>query len=114
MARSIPENPEAPSILSILKKSFFPKLPILIQFSQTGYMQNKSTPIEVVQKQKRYLSIPEAVQEYGGSLGFWRKRVFLKQIPYVKAGRSVRLSREDLEAWHEARKVSAGEANHGA
>jgi hypothetical protein len=98
--------------LSILKKSFFSKLPILVQLSQTGCMQNKPTRPEAVQTQKRYLSIPEAVQEYGGSLGFWRKRVFLKQIPYIKAGRSVRLSREDLDAWHAARKISAGEAKH--
>jgi hypothetical protein len=112
MARSIPENREAPSILSIFKKSFFSKLPILVQLSQTGCMQNKPTRPEAVQTQKRYLSIPEAVQEYGGSLGFWRKRVFLKQIPYIKAGRSVRLSREDLDAWHAARKISAGEAKH--
>jgi excisionase family DNA binding protein len=75
-------------------------------------MENKSTRSEAVRTQKKYLSIPEAAQEYGGSLGFWRKRVFLKQIPYVKAGRSVRLSREDLEAWHAARKVFADEARH--
>ena len=61
--------------------------------------------IDNVQRERKYLSINEAAQEYGNSPGFWRKRVFLKQIPYVKAGRSVKIRREDLEGWHAARRV---------
>jgi excisionase family DNA binding protein len=58
-----------------------------------------------LEKRRKYLSIQEVVQEYGGSVGFWRKRVLHRQIPFIKAGRSVRIDRDDLERWFAARRV---------
>jgi excisionase family DNA binding protein len=68
-------------------------------------MSNPQERASTSQKNKKYLSIIEVSSEYGNSPGFWRKKVFLKQIPYVKSGRTVKISREDLDAWHAARKI---------
>ena len=54
---------------------------------------------------KQYLSLPEIVAEYGNSLGFWRKQVFYRSIAYTKAGRSVKIARSDVEAFHATRRV---------
>lgn len=57
-----------------------------------------------------YYSVPDLARETGESEAAWRKRVWLKQIPYVKCGSNVRIKREDFEAWLEARRVPAGGA----
>jgi hypothetical protein len=64
-------------------------------------IQKHSDPI----RDKKYLNISEVVAEYGNSIGFWRKKIFYRQIPFIKAGRSVKIAREDLDAWHVARRV---------
>ena len=56
---------------------------------------------------KRYLSIPEIAQETGCSVAFWRKAIFPRKIPFVKIGRSVRISREDFETWLQTRRREA-------
>ena len=57
----------------------------------------------------KLLSIPQLAAESGESQAVWRKRVFFRQIPYVKCGRNVRVRREDLYAWIAQRLVPAGE-----
>jgi len=64
-------------------------------------MNNRREPAMSMQTNRKYLSISDVVSEYGNSPGFWRKKVFLKQIPYVESGRSVKISREDLDAGHQ-------------
>lgn len=71
-------------------------------------MGSIQAPTGTDRQAKKYLSVNEVAHEYGNSPGFWRKRVFLKQIPYVKAGRSVKIRREDLDAWHATRLVAPG------
>jgi hypothetical protein len=61
----------------------------------------------VNQPRKRFLSIPEIVLEYGGSEGFWRKRVFRKEISYNKFGKAVRIDRGEVEGFIDKRKVAA-------
>ena len=60
---------------------------------------------------RKHLTIAEVNAEYGGSIAFWRKAIFEKRIPYVKFGRSVRISRNDLEGWLAARRVEGGARN---
>ncbi len=69
-------------------------------------MDNSTEHPITARKERKYLSIVEVASEYGNSAGFWRKKVFLKEIPYVKSGRTVKLSRTDLDAWHDARRVT--------
>ena len=52
------------------------------------------------------LSIPELALETNESQAVWRKRIFFRQIPYLKLGRNVRVRRADFESWLEARLVS--------
>jgi len=39
------------------------------------------------------------------SVSVWRKRIFLRDISYVKLGNNVRVKQEDLERWVEERRV---------
>lgn len=54
-----------------------------------------------------YLDIRGARSVYGGSVAWWRKAVWLKQIPYHKRGSRVVFSRADLDAYFAARRVPA-------
>ena len=57
--------------------------------------------------EKKYLSIREVQQEYGGSEGFWRKQVLLRSVPYVKFGRAVRIARSDIQNFITIRKIES-------
>lgn len=58
------------------------------------------------------LAVPELARKTGESISVWRKRIFRREVPFVKLGRNVRVRREDLENWLEARLVPArGEAS---
>lgn len=56
---------------------------------------------------RAFLDINEARAVYGGSVGWWRKVVWLRQIPYHKRGARVAFSRADLDAYFAARRVPA-------
>jgi hypothetical protein len=56
---------------------------------------------------KGYLSIPELALESNESQSVWRKRLFLRQIAYVKLGRNVRVHRRALENFFKQRIVPA-------
>jgi hypothetical protein len=53
----------------------------------------------------QYLSIADLAAESRESPSVWRKRVFRKQIPYVKLGRNVRVRRADFDSFVAARLV---------
>ncbi len=44
-------------------------------------------------------TLQEAAKRTSTSVGFWRKQVFLRQIPVVKVGRLVRVRAEDVASW---------------
>jgi excisionase family DNA binding protein len=66
-----------------------------------------STPLRFDQGGKKYLSVTEIAAEYGGSVSFWRKRVLYRDVPITRFGRSVKISRADLEAWLEGQRREA-------
>ncbi len=45
------------------------------------------------------LSLQKVAKHTDTSVGFWRKQVFMRQIPVVKVGRLVRLRAEDVASW---------------
>jgi excisionase family DNA binding protein len=61
----------------------------------------------VAEKTKEYLSITEVARETSLSESFWRKAMFQRRIPYLKAGRRVMIRRCDLRAWVSANVVPA-------
>jgi hypothetical protein len=56
---------------------------------------------------REFLDIREAAAIYGGSIAWWRKAVWLRQIPYYTRGAGVVFRRADLERYFEARRVPA-------
>jgi hypothetical protein len=54
---------------------------------------------------REFLHIREAAAIYGGSIAWWRKAVWLRQIPVCKRGARVVFRRADLERYFEARRV---------
>jgi len=56
---------------------------------------------------REFLDIREAAAIYGGSIAWWRKAVWLRQIPYYKRGARVVFRRSELERYFEARRVPA-------
>ena len=58
---------------------------------------------------RRYLTYPEIANEYGGSVGFWKKRVFYKKIAYYKYGSTVRIARADIEKFLDSCRVPSQE-----
>lgn len=64
-----------------------------------------ATDSEAARSPRRYLSVAEVAAEYGGSVGFWRKAIHQRQVPYFKLGRLVRLSRQDLDVYLASRRV---------
>ena len=54
-----------------------------------------------------YLSIPQVALVTNEKPATWRKRVFLRQVEFVKCGRNVRIRRSILERWLNARTVPA-------
>jgi len=59
------------------------------------------------QHQRAYLTVREVAEEYGNSVGFWRKAILERAVPFVKIGRSVRIGRDELQQWLAARRVPA-------
>jgi excisionase family DNA binding protein len=55
----------------------------------------------------QFLTVPELAKLSRESEAAWRKRVFFRQIPFVKVGRNVRVRREDFERWIQRRVVPA-------
>jgi hypothetical protein len=53
----------------------------------------------------QYLSVADLAAESRESMSVWRKRVFRREIPYVKLGRNVRVRRGDFDAFIAARVV---------
>jgi excisionase family DNA binding protein len=51
------------------------------------------------------LTIPQLAIETTESEGVWRKRVFRREIPFLKLGRNVRVKRTDFDNYLSARKV---------
>ena len=60
-----------------------------------------------VLNQRYLISIPQLALESSESEAVWRKRIFRKEIPYIKLGRNVRVRRAEFESFLEARLVSA-------
>ena len=56
---------------------------------------------------REFLHIREAAAIYGGSIVWWRKAVWLRQIPFYKRGARVVFRRAELERYFEARRVPA-------
>ncbi len=60
---------------------------------------------------QKLLSVSDMARETRESVAVWRKRLLGRQVPFLKLGRNVRVRREDLERWLEARLIPAhGEA----
>ena len=55
-----------------------------------------SNPSAVGATENRFLNIADLARKSNESEAVWRKRIFRKEIPYVKFGRNVRVSRESL------------------
>jgi excisionase family DNA binding protein len=70
-------------------------------------MESMKSPLIFDQGGKKYLSVTEIAAEYGGSVPFWRKRVLSREVPVTRFGRSVKISRADLEAWLDGRRREA-------
>lgn len=51
------------------------------------------------------LSIQEAAEKLNMPVSRIRYEVFLKRIPHLKIGRSIRFNESDLEVWIENKKV---------
>jgi hypothetical protein len=56
---------------------------------------------------REFVDIREAAAVYGGSIAWWRKSVWLRQIPFYRRGARIVFSRADLESYFEARRVPA-------
>ena len=56
---------------------------------------------------RQLMSVPELALESNESEAVWRKRIFRKEIPYIKLGRNVRVRRAEFESFLEARLVCA-------
>jgi hypothetical protein len=56
---------------------------------------------------REFLDIREAAAIDGGSIAWWRKAVWLRQIPYYKRGARVVFRRSELERYFAARRVPA-------
>jgi excisionase family DNA binding protein len=61
--------------------------------------------MRLLEFERKFLSIPEMARESGMSKGFWSKMIWKKRIRYAKVGRSVRVSREDFDAYLADRRV---------
>jgi hypothetical protein len=59
------------------------------------------------QEREQFLTVPDLAKLTRESEAAWRKRIFFRQIPFVKCGRSVRVRGEDYQAWIRARTVTA-------
>jgi len=51
------------------------------------------------------LTVEQLAETTSESVAVWRKRIFLKEITYVKCGGNVRVEEEVLEQWVDARRV---------
>jgi excisionase family DNA binding protein len=69
-------------------------------------MQSREKQSRAVQSNRQYLTIREVAQEYGNSAAFWRKQILKRGIPFVKAGSAVKIARQDIEHWHNSRRVT--------
>jgi hypothetical protein len=56
---------------------------------------------------REFVDIREVAAIYGGSLAWWRKAVWLRQIPFYRRGARIVFSRADLESYFQARRVPA-------
>jgi excisionase family DNA binding protein len=57
-----------------------------------------------VQTDKKWLTIKEAASYIGMSVGFLRKNVRLRSVPYARLGsKALRFDRDALDAWISAR-----------
>lgn len=54
---------------------------------------------------KELLSVRDLQELSGESESCWRKRLGRGEIPFIKLGENVRIRREDLNRWLEARTV---------
>jgi hypothetical protein len=68
-------------------------------------IKNPGSPINV--STNEYLSIPMLAALSSETEFAWRKRIFKRQIPFVKFGSNVRVSRQDFDAWVAARMIAA-------
>ena len=50
-----------------------------------------------------YSTIPEAVQQVGGTVSLWRRRIWAREIPVVKIGRKFFLDRATVENFCQTR-----------
>ena len=56
---------------------------------------------------EEFLTVRELAKCSNESVAVWRKRVFFRQIGYVKCGKNVRVSKAELNRWLSARTVVA-------
>lgn len=71
-------------------------------------------PLGTTTGEARFLNVHDVAFLTGESVSVWRKRLLFRKIPYIKAGRNVRIDRDDLQAWLESRKVPAYFVQGGA
>jgi excisionase family DNA binding protein len=57
--------------------------------------------------QQAFYNVEELAKITSETPAAWRKRIFKKQIGYVKFGKNVRVSRAEFERWVEAGTVAA-------
>ena len=74
----------------------------LLQFEESIYGEAQERPQE--RKGLDLLSIPELCQELGMGKSWVYRRLRSGEIPSVKLGRSIKVKREDLEAYLESRR----------
>jgi hypothetical protein len=67
-----------------------------------------------IESSKTHYSIPQLARITNESDAVWRKRILRNDIGYVKCGRNVRVSAEELQRWLTARSVSSKRAGQYA
>ena len=66
-----------------------------------------------MERDKKWLTIREAGSYIGMSVGFLRKHVRLRTVPYTRIGsKALRFNRDALDAWVTARSCG-GEVDYG-
>jgi hypothetical protein len=56
---------------------------------------------------EKLLNLEQLAELSSESLAVWRKRIYRREVPYLKLGRNVRVRHEDYAAWLAARLVPA-------
>jgi excisionase family DNA binding protein len=73
------------------------------------HIPQETEGINVTEK-PRLESVEDLAERTGLSRSFWRQRVFARDIPFYKIGRSVRFDPAEVDHWIAARKVEPSPA----